>query len=100
MTEMVLVHKKASSSSFSRVHLDRNIISAKSAEFVERSKTKTDSLNNIYRYNPFTRSIVEIDLSQAWFWTPEWLGGELEVQEEITSGEIEIFDKIEDIFDF
>lgn len=100
MTEMVLVHKKACASSFSKVHLYRNINSTKSAEFLEKSKTKTDSLNNVYRYNPFTRSIVEIDLSQAWFWTPEWLVGELEVQEEIASGEIEIFDKIEDVFDF
>lgn len=99
MTEMVLVQKKASSTSFSSIYLNQRINSAKSAEFIERSEMKTDSLKNTYRYNPFTKSIVEIDPSQTWFWTPEWLTGELEVEEEISSGKIEIFDNIEDIFD-
>lgn len=99
MTEMVLVQKKASSTSYSSIYLNQSINSAKSVEFIVSSEMKTDSLNNTYRYNPFTRSIVEIDPSQAWFWTPEWLKGEIEVEKEITSGKIEIFDNIEDIFD-
>ena len=99
MTEMVLVQKKASSTSYSSIYLNQSINSAKSVEFIVSSEMKTDSLNNTYRYNPFTRSIVEIDTSQAWFWTPEWLKGEIEVEKEITSGKIEIFDNIEDIFD-
>ena len=99
MTEMVLVQKKASSTLYSSIYLNQSINSAKSVEFIVSSEMKTDSLNNTYRYNPFTRSIVEIDPSQAWFWTPEWLKGEIEVEKEITSGKIEIFDNIEDIFD-
>ena len=99
MTDMVLVQKKASSTSFSSIYINKSIKSAKSAEYIERSEMKTDSLKNTYRYNPFTKSVVEIDPSQAWFWTPEWLKGEIEVENEITSGTIEIFDNIEDIFD-
>lgn len=98
MTEMVLVQRKASSTSFSSIYLNQCVNSSKSAEFIESSKMKTDSLKDTYRYSPFTKTIVEIDPSQAWFWSPEWLNGELEVEKEIVSGKTEIFDNIEDIF--
>ncbi|MBI3159363.1 MAG: hypothetical protein HYZ26_07180 [Chloroflexi bacterium] len=42
--------------------------------------------------------IVEIDMSQAWFWTKEWQAGEQEVDEHIRLGEYEEFDSLEALF--
>jgi hypothetical protein len=39
---------------------------------------------------------IEIDTSQAWFWTDEWQAGERKVEEYIKSGNIQTFDTIED----
>lgn len=99
MTEMVVVQKKASSTSGTRLYLKHCFNIASSAEFIGRSEMNTDTLRNTYRYNPFTKSIVEIDPSQAWFWTPEWLKGELEVEEEKKGENFQEFYNIEDIFD-
>lgn len=58
--------------------------------------SKSDSL---VVYSPFTNSFVEIALEQSWFWTKEWLSGELEVEQDIREGNYVEFDTIEDFIE-
>ena len=44
-------------------------------------------------------AVIEIDVSQAWFWSEGWQAGEREVDEYIRNGEVEEFDSLEDFFD-
>lgn len=37
----------------------------------------------------------ETDPDQAWFWTPEWLAGELQADAEIAGGQGRVFDSTE-----
>jgi hypothetical protein len=50
----------------------------------------------IYAYSPFTNGIVEIDPDQAWFWTREWLDGELEAENDIKTGDYQEYDSVDD----
>ena len=43
-----------------------------------------------------TGKLVEIDESQAWFWTEEWQAGERKVEEYIREGNVQTFDTIEE----
>lgn len=99
MTEMLVLDKQLGSISSTDLFTTKFFHIATSAGQIQRFNMKADSLINNYRFNPFTNSIVEIDPTQAWFWTPDWLEGELEVEKEILSGTIEVFENIEDIFD-
>ena len=40
-----------------------------------------------------------IDPDQAWFWTPEWLAGELEADAEAGTGETELFQNEEEFLE-
>jgi len=45
-------------------------------------------------------ALMAIDPDQAWFWTPEWLAGEREVDAELASGKKRpIYHSIEEMFD-
>lgn len=44
------------------------------------------------------RGLATIDADQRWFWTEQWQAGEREASEEIASGELEVFDDVEDMF--
>ena len=39
-----------------------------------------------------------IDPDQAWFWTPEWQGGEREADAQIAAGDVLRFNSAEDLF--
>ena len=45
------------------------------------------------------RGDVSIPTDQAWFFTPEWLAGEREADEEIAAGRGTIHESAEDMFD-
>lgn len=44
------------------------------------------------------RGYVSIPTDQAWFFTPEWLAGEREADEEIRAGKGTVFESPEDMF--
>jgi hypothetical protein len=48
--------------------------------------------------HPLTNQLIEIDSSQAWFWTKEWQLGEQKVDEEFAAGKYEDFESIDDFF--
>lgn len=45
------------------------------------------------------RGLATIDADQRWFWTERWQAGEREASEEIASGDLEVFDDVDDMFD-
>jgi antitoxin PrlF len=45
------------------------------------------------------RGYVSIPTDQAWFYTPEWLAGEREADEEIAAGRGTVHESVEDMFD-
>lgn len=45
------------------------------------------------------RGFISIPTDQAWFYTPEWLAGEREADEEIAAGRGAVHDSVEDMFD-
>lgn len=49
--------------------------------------------------HPDSGEWVTIDPDQAWFWSREWLEGELAVDRELRSGEYEEFDNFDDLID-
>lgn len=53
----------------------------------------------IFRIDPHTGELVEIDPEQLWFWTEEWQAKEREVDEELRRGDYEVFDNIDDFID-
>jgi len=50
----------------------------------------------MFAVHPGTGSLVEIDPAQAWFWTRDWLDGELEAENDILVGDYEEFSSIDD----
>ncbi len=44
------------------------------------------------------RGYVSIPTDQAWFFTPEWLAGEREAEQEIAAGRGRVFSSAEDMF--
>jgi hypothetical protein len=59
--------------------------------------SQNDSQSDVwYTIHPLTHELVEIDPDQLWFWTPEWLAGELRVEQDLQQGRYEEFDTIED----
>ncbi len=40
-----------------------------------------------------------IDKRDTWFWSPEWQKGEAEAQKDITSGNVEEFESVDDLLD-
>ena len=59
----------------------------------------TDKLEvGVYAIDVFEkdRPLIQIDPDQAWFWTPEWLKGELQAEEDIKNGNYKSYDNIED----
>ena len=44
------------------------------------------------------RGYISIPTDQAWFFTPQWLAGERETDEEITAGRGTVHDSAEDMF--
>ena len=63
------------------------------------NKDESDSIKTMYAYNPITKTLVEIDPTQAWFWQPDWLNSELEVNQELSSGNFEEFDDLDALID-
>ena len=55
----------------------------------------------VYAVNPFEkeRPLVLIDPNQLWFWSKEWLDGELQAEEDLKNGKYEKFDTMEDFVD-
>jgi len=98
MTEMVVVQQKANLTSYASLFLRRIKSTTSSTVAIEGTEMKAHSLKNAYRYNPFTNSIVEIDPTQAWFWAPKWLEGEIIVEEEKISGHFEDFFDLDGLF--
>jgi antitoxin PrlF len=45
------------------------------------------------------RGFISIPTDQAWFYTPEWLAGEREADEEIAAGRGIVHESVEDMFD-
>ena len=45
------------------------------------------------------RGFISIPTAQAWFFTPHWLAGEREADEEIASGSGRVFDSAEEMFE-
>jgi antitoxin PrlF len=45
------------------------------------------------------RGFISIPTDQAWFFTPSWLAGEREADEEIASGSGRVFDSAEEMFE-
>jgi antitoxin PrlF len=45
------------------------------------------------------RGYVSIPTDQAWFYTPAWLAGEREADEEIAAGHGAVHESVEDMFD-
>ncbi len=61
----------------------------------------TDKLPyGLYAISPFPEHkdnpLISIDSDQSWFWTHDWLEGELKVNEELKNGDFETFDTMED----
>lgn len=52
----------------------------------------------LYAISPFEENhpLVEIDPNQAWFWTSEWLKGEIQAEKDMKSGNFKSYDNIED----
>jgi antitoxin PrlF len=44
------------------------------------------------------RGFISIPTDQAWFFTPEWLAGEREVDEQIASGHGQVFKSADEMF--
>jgi antitoxin PrlF len=44
------------------------------------------------------RGFISIPTDQAWFFTPDWLAGEREVDEQIASGRGQIFESADEMF--
>lgn len=87
MTDMILIEKSIASSHKTSLGL------------VRISREQSNSSNAIYAFNPFNCALVEIDPSQKWFWNPDWLEGELLVEQELRSGNFDEFDNLEDFID-
>lgn len=77
-----------------------NMFSTQTSEdFVSISDAQNTTSGAVYAFNPITKTLVEINPAQAWFWTDEWLSDELRVEEEIRAGDFEEFDNIDDFID-
>jgi len=70
-----------------------------STETFKISREKSDTIKTMYAFNPITKTLVEIDPTQAWFWEPEWLNGEVRAEQELRSGNYEEFDNLDDFID-
>jgi antitoxin PrlF len=44
------------------------------------------------------RGFISIPTDQAWFFTPDWLAGEREADEQIAAGRGQVFDSAEEMF--
>ena len=47
-------------------------------------------------FNPMKKSFVEIDPSQAWFWSEEWIKDEIDAERDIADGNYEVYEDIDD----
>lgn len=45
------------------------------------------------------RGFISIPTDQAWFFTPDWLAGEREADEQIAAGRGQVFNSAEEMFD-
>ena len=70
-----------------------------SAEAIYIRKDQSDSSESVYAFNPVVNTFVEIDPAQAWFWEPSWLAEELKAEKELSRGDYEEFDSLDDFID-
>lgn len=70
-----------------------------STEIIKVSREQSDTIKTMYAFNPVTKTLVEIDPAQAWFWKPEWLDGEIQAEQDLRSGNYEEFDNLDDFID-
>lgn len=67
-----------------------------SSAFINISSEHSTASRSMYAVHPIANTLVEINPEQAWFWSPEWLKGEMAVDEELRLGDFEEFDNIDD----
>jgi hypothetical protein len=68
----------------------------------ETSVTRVQQPDGSYKWyavHPETKTRVEIDPDQAWFWTPEWQERERQADEDLRLGRYEEFDSFDDFID-
>jgi hypothetical protein len=64
--------------------------------FVSSEDSSAGQRESVFAIHPLTSEVVQIDPEQSWFWTKEWLAGEMEAEQEIRAGEYERFDNMDD----
>ena len=79
--------------------VEKALFTKTSESNIRISNSQSTSSKAVYAFNPILETFVEIDPSQAWFWKPEWLAGELKAENELRAGEFEEFDNIDDFID-
>ena len=65
---------------------------------IARVRNLHDETEKWYRYDD-EQSWREIDPAQLWFWTEEWQEGERRAEEDLTHGNYEDFNNLDDFFD-
>ena len=78
---------------------EKMFIAKTSDNKIRVSEEQSTTSKAMYAFNPFSKSIVEIDPNQAWFWKPEWLNSELAAEKELRAGDFEEFDNLDDFID-
>lgn len=77
----------------------RSDLTKTSADTIRIRQDQSDSSESVYAFNPFVNTFVEIDPGQAWFWEASWLAEELKAEKELSRGDYEEFDNIDDFID-
>ncbi|MBN1148410.1 MAG: hypothetical protein JXA78_14215 [Anaerolineales bacterium] len=73
-----------------------SVSSKSSDDTILVGSSRTNQSAKMYAVHPLTNTLVEIDPEQAWFWTRDWLHGELEAENEIRTGNYEEYSSIDD----